>query len=75
MLVERLTSEEYEENDYGGLPELIESIKLQDSGPAEASRAIRKKLFGPCPALNVVRWSHALVGSTGMFIGSCAPSR
>ncbi|KAF8533808.1 hypothetical protein BDD12DRAFT_863378 [Trichophaea hybrida] len=44
VLIERLTSEEYEENDYGGLPELIESIKLQDSGPTEASRAIRKKL-------------------------------
>jgi len=45
VLIERLTSEEYEENDYGGLPELIESIKLQDSGPTEASRAIRKKLL------------------------------
>jgi hypothetical protein len=44
VLVERLTSEEYEENDYSGLPDLIEAIKLQDTGPAEASRAIRKKL-------------------------------
>ncbi|KAI5849824.1 hypothetical protein BZA05DRAFT_401664 [Tricharina praecox] len=44
VLIERLTSEEYSENDYSGLPELIESIKLQDSGPTEASRAIRKKL-------------------------------
>lgn len=75
VLIERLTSEEYEENDYGGLPELIESIKLQDSGPAEASRAIRKKLFGTCPARNLAQWSHALVGSTGMSTGSCAPSR
>jgi len=44
VLVERLTSEEYEENDYSGLPDLIEAIKLQNTGPAEASRAIRKKL-------------------------------
>lgn len=28
-----------------GIPELIEAIKLQDSGPTEASRAIRKKLY------------------------------
>lgn len=42
--VERLTSEGYEENDFSGIPDLIESIRLQDSGPTEASRAIRKKL-------------------------------
>ncbi|KAF8422636.1 VHS domain-containing protein [Tirmania nivea] len=42
--VDRLTSENYEENDFSGIPDLIESIRLQDSGPSEASRAIRKKL-------------------------------
>lgn len=42
--VDRLTSESYEENDFSGIPDLIESIRLQDSGPSEASRAIRKKL-------------------------------
>lgn len=42
--IERLTSEEYDEHDMSGIPELIESIKLQDTGPTEASRAIRKKL-------------------------------
>jgi hypothetical protein len=47
VLVERLTSEEYPEHDLGGLPELIEAIKLQDSGPTEVSRAIRKKLSVP----------------------------
>ncbi|KAF8464373.1 hypothetical protein BDZ91DRAFT_729712 [Kalaharituber pfeilii] len=42
--IEQLTSESYEENDFSGIPDLIESIRLQDSGPREASRAIRKKL-------------------------------
>ncbi|KAA8892846.1 hypothetical protein FN846DRAFT_613296 [Sphaerosporella brunnea] len=63
VLIERLTSEEYEENDYGGLPELIETIKLQDSGPTEASRAIRKKLkYG-----NVHRQLRALTLLDGLI--------
>lgn len=45
--IDRLTSEEYSEHDMSGIPELIEAIKLQDSGPTEASRAIRKKLYAP----------------------------
>lgn len=44
MTIENLTSEAYEEDDLSGIPELVEAIKLQDSGPAEAARAIRKKL-------------------------------
>jgi LAS seventeen-binding protein 5 len=42
--VEQLTSETYEEDDLSGVPELLESVKLQASGPSEAARAIRKKL-------------------------------
>ena len=42
--VDRLTSESFEENEVSGIPDLIESIRLQNSGPSEASRAIRKKL-------------------------------
>lgn len=42
--VEQLTSETYEEDDLSGVPELLESVKLQASGPTEAARAIRKKL-------------------------------
>jgi len=42
--IDQLTMETYEENDLSGIPELIEVIRLQDSGPQEASRAIRKKL-------------------------------
>src|SRR5207342_542145 len=44
VAVETLTSERYEEDDFSGIPELVESIKLQSSGPTEAARAIRKKL-------------------------------
>lgn len=44
MTVERLTSEQYEEDDLSGIPDLVEVIKLQASGPAEAARALRKKL-------------------------------
>ncbi|KAH0565494.1 hypothetical protein GP486_001119 [Trichoglossum hirsutum] len=42
--IERLTSEQYEENDIGGIVELIEVIRIQERGPTEAARAIRKKL-------------------------------
>lgn len=42
--VENLTSEDYEEDDLSGIPDLVEVIKLQATGPAEAARAIRKKL-------------------------------
>ncbi|KAI1078074.1 hypothetical protein F5B20DRAFT_549108 [Whalleya microplaca] len=44
VTVERLTSESYEEDDLSGIPDLVEVIKLQASGPAEAARALRKKL-------------------------------
>ncbi|KAG8989562.1 putative actin patch assembly and actin polymerization protein, partial [Tulasnella sp. 427] len=42
--VEILSSEKYKENDYDGIPELVDAINLQPEGPTEASRAIRKKL-------------------------------
>ncbi|KAL0469450.1 hypothetical protein QR685DRAFT_554283 [Neurospora intermedia] len=42
--IERLTSETFAEDDLSGIPELIEAINLQASGPTEAARAIRKKL-------------------------------
>ncbi|EMR63026.1 putative vhs domain-containing protein [Eutypa lata UCREL1] len=44
VTVERLTSEQYEEDDLSGIPDLVEVIKLQSSGPTEAARALRKKL-------------------------------
>ncbi|RMZ80906.1 hypothetical protein DV737_g2766, partial [Chaetothyriales sp. CBS 132003] len=44
VLVEQLTSETYEEDDLAGVPDLLEAIKLQATGPTEAARAIRKKL-------------------------------
>lgn len=63
VAVENLTSENYEEDDVGGIPDLVEAIKLQASGPAEAARAIRKKLkYG-----NVHRQIRALVLLDGLI--------
>lgn len=42
--IDRLTSEQYEEDDLSGIIDLIEVIRIQASGPTEAARAIRKKL-------------------------------
>ncbi|KAI1327403.1 hypothetical protein F5Y16DRAFT_195978 [Xylariaceae sp. FL0255] len=44
VTVERLTAENYDEDDLSGIPDLVEVIKLQATGPAEAARALRKKL-------------------------------
>jgi len=42
--IERLTGEDYDENDLAGVVDLVEVIRIQDTGPSEAARAIRKKL-------------------------------
>lgn len=42
--VDRLTSEQYDEDDSSGIPDLVEVIRLQPAGPTEAARALRKKL-------------------------------
>lgn len=42
--VEILTSTNYDDEAFDGIPELVDSINIQATGPAEASRAIRKKL-------------------------------
>jgi len=47
--IDRLTSEQYEENDLSGIPDLVEVIRIQDTGPTEAARAIRKKLYALPP--------------------------
>jgi len=44
VTIENLTGETYDEEDFSGIPELVEVIKLQATGPTEAARAIRKKL-------------------------------
>lgn len=63
MTIERLTSEQYEEDDLSGIPDLVEVIKLQATGPAEAARAIRKKLkYG-----NVHRQLRALTILDGLI--------
>jgi hypothetical protein len=61
--VERLTSENYDEDDLAGIPDLIEVIRLQASGPTEAARALRKKLkYG-----NVHRQLRALTILDGLL--------
>jgi hypothetical protein len=42
--IERLCKEEFDVEDLSGIIDLIEVVKLQNSGPTEAARAIRKKL-------------------------------
>lgn len=43
--VDRLTSEQFEEDDYSGIVDLIDVVRIQPGGPTEAARAIRKKLY------------------------------
>ncbi|KAI0077440.1 hypothetical protein K474DRAFT_1661700, partial [Panus rudis PR-1116 ss-1] len=42
--IEILTSRNYDDEAYDGIPEVVESINIQATGVGEASRAIRKKL-------------------------------
>jgi hypothetical protein len=44
VTIERLTSEAIPVDDFSGIPDLVEVVNLQDTGPSEAARAIRKKL-------------------------------
>ncbi|CAK7242094.1 MAG: hypothetical protein STHCBS139747_003571 [Sporothrix thermara] len=63
VTIENLTSETYEEDDLSGIPDLVEVIKLQATGPTEAARAIRKKLkYG-----NVHRQLRALTLLDGLI--------
>lgn len=63
VTIENLTGERYDEDDFSGIPELVEVIKLQATGPGEAARAIRKKLkYG-----NVHRQIRALVILDGLL--------
>ncbi|CAK7200801.1 hypothetical protein SEUCBS139899_003500 [Sporothrix eucalyptigena] len=63
VTIENLTGEAYEEDDLSGIPDLVEVIKLQSTGPTEAARAIRKKLkYG-----NVHRQLRALTLLDGLI--------
>jgi hypothetical protein len=63
VAVETFTSEQWEEDDLSGIPDLVEVVKLQATGPAEAARAIRKKLkYG-----NVHRQLRALILLDGLI--------
>ncbi|GAA5904677.1 hypothetical protein JCM6882_008344 [Rhodosporidiobolus microsporus] len=67
-LIDILCLPRYEEEDLDGVPELVESVNLQpQTGPTEASRAIRKKLkysdtHGQLRALTLL---NALVENSG----------
>ncbi|KIW73852.1 hypothetical protein PV04_01939 [Phialophora macrospora] len=61
--VEQLTSETYDEDDLAGVPDLLEVVKLQGTGPQEVARALRKKLkYG-----NVHRQLRALTILDGLL--------
>ncbi|KAK8014548.1 Protein lsb5 [Apiospora arundinis] len=63
VTIDRLTSEQFEEDDLSGIPDLVEVIKLQAAGPTEAARALRKKLkYG-----NVHRQIRALTLLDGLI--------
>ncbi|GAA5927868.1 Lsb5p [Sporobolomyces koalae] len=66
-LIDILCLDKYEEDSYEGITEIVESINIQDTGPTEASRAIRKKLkysdvHGQLRALTILK---ALVENCG----------
>ncbi|KAF1808403.1 hypothetical protein P152DRAFT_405522 [Eremomyces bilateralis CBS 781.70] len=65
--IERLTSEAYEEHDLAGIVDLVEVIRIQDTGPTEAARAIRKKLkYGsPHKQLRALTILDALIQNAG----------
>ncbi|KAK9467571.1 hypothetical protein V1512DRAFT_261490 [Lipomyces arxii] len=44
VTIERLVSDQFEEDDVAGVFDLIETIRLSPTGPTEAARALRKKL-------------------------------
>jgi hypothetical protein len=50
-----MTSEQFEEEDLSGIIDLVEVIRIQSSGPTEAARAIRKKLYVSTVSLYVAR--------------------
>jgi hypothetical protein len=67
-----MTSGEYEEGDLSGLIDLIEVIRIQDTGPTEAARAIRKKLYELIPRLSCfVYASSYFTASPETHIASC----
>jgi len=43
--IDRMTSEQYEDEDMSGIIDLVEVIRIQPSGPTEAARRLRKKLY------------------------------
>ncbi|KAL1697577.1 hypothetical protein GGG16DRAFT_41729 [Schizophyllum commune] len=65
--VDILTANTIDDEAYDGIPELVDSINLQASGPAEASRALRKKIKhgGPHQQYRALVLLKALVENCG----------
>ncbi|KAK4984160.1 hypothetical protein LTR66_008590 [Elasticomyces elasticus] len=65
--IDRLTSEQYEEDDFSGIVDLIEVIRIQESGPTEAARALRKKLKygGPHRQIRALAILDGLIQNAG----------
>lgn len=65
--VEVLTGEQYEVEDSSGIVDLIEAIRIQSTGPTEASRALRKKLLvtspNPIPPIAIVPFLTLIQGN------------
>ncbi|KAI5287980.1 putative actin patch assembly and actin polymerization protein [Ascosphaera aggregata] len=73
--IDNLTSEAYEVDDSTGIVDLIEAIRIQSSGPTEAARALRKKLYVPVtPLFSFSKSSHHiyLTSKDARTIGSNA---
>lgn len=65
--VDILTANTIDDEAYDGIPELVDSINLQASGPTEASRALRKKIKhgGPHQQYRALVLLKALVENCG----------
>lgn len=56
--------------DVTGIIDLIEVIRIQQSGPTEAARALRKKLYVAC--IHCPRNANSFLGSMAMYIVNSA---
>lgn len=68
MWIDRLSSNTYGEDDLEGIPELVEAINIQSTGPSEASRQLRKKLkYGS------IHGQKRAITMLGAMVENCGP--
>ena len=69
-----LTTDKYDEDDYEGITELVESVNIQTStGPTEASRAVRKKVSRAETSSSEAAWTHTACEWEDKALGSHSP--